>query len=75
MAVFHRCDRCGAEIDFKEAKVYRISYRMSVSPRIVEVDNMTKDNLDNLEFCEECATKIVKALHAPLDDPQKNLGI
>jgi len=76
MATVYKCDRCGKEIDVndKENKIHRIKYKISVTPEIEEVKDIIKDNLDGLDFCKECATKIVKILHEPISKPE-NLGI
>jgi len=73
MAVFHRCDRCCKEIN----DIFKITYRVTVTPKLKdeEINSKLKDNLDGIEFCEECAIKILKELHSPLDNPQETLGI
>ena len=76
MAVFHECDRCNKKINEPEEKVHKINFRVSITPRIIDENITAKqmDNLDGLDFCKECATKIVKILHEPISKPE-NLGI
>jgi len=76
MAIVHKCDRCNREMK-PEEKIHRINYKISVTPRIndEEINAKLLDNLNDLEFCEECTKIIVTELHKPMDKPQETLGI
>jgi len=79
MAIFHRCDRCGKEIDPKDARCHNINFRISVSPRIRDNETnekMQNDTLNGLEFCEECAKFIVNKICESLDNIEvaKHIG-
>jgi len=64
MSLFHKCDRCGREIKPKEP-IRKINYTMNFYPRIndIRINDKVKDNLENLEFCEDCSIIIVDELH------------